>query len=164
MNMYLTDVYRPGTRLYSAYWKWYNFFLEVGLYSGCDRFAMSLSTSLTKNFVARIIASSHNRILFSGHPGISVNELSPLSLRRWNIRHFTFDFHRLKMTDSLLEEVTSPRKREFDANIKLAYPYNKVFNPVNLVFLLLSIQSISIRLTTSCHIFVKQLMTDFNLF
>ena len=69
------------------------------------------------------------------------------------------------MTDSLLlEEVTSPRKREFDANIKLAYPYNKVFNPVNLVFLLLSIQSISIRLTTSCHIFVKQLMTDFNLF
>jgi hypothetical protein len=39
------------------------------------------------------------------------------------------------MTDSLLlEEVTSPRKREFDANIKLAYPYNKVFNPVNLKF------------------------------
>ena len=53
-------------------------------------------------------------ILFSGHPGISVNELSPLSLRRWNIRHFKFDFHRLKMADSLLlEEVTSPRKREF---------------------------------------------------
>ena len=45
-------------------------------------------------------------------PGISVNELSPLLLRRWNIRHFTFDFHRLKMADSLLEEVTSPRKRE----------------------------------------------------
>jgi hypothetical protein len=37
--------------------------------------------------------------------------------------------------------------------------YNKVFNPVNLVFLLLLIQSI--RLTTFCHIFVKQLMTDF---
>jgi hypothetical protein len=52
-------------------------------------------------------------ILFSGHPGISVNELSPLSLRRWNIRHFKFDFHCLKMADSLLlEEVTSPRKRE----------------------------------------------------
>ena len=52
-------------------------------------------------------------ILFSGHPGISVNELSPLSLRRWNIRHFKFDFYRLKMADSLLlEEVTSPRKRE----------------------------------------------------
>ena len=52
-------------------------------------------------------------ILFSGHPGISVNKLSPLSLRRWNIRHFTFDFHRLKMADSwFLEEVTSPRKRE----------------------------------------------------
>ena len=50
---------------------------------------------------------------------------------------------------------------KFDANIKLAHPYNKVFNPVNLVFLLMSIQSI--RLTTSCHIFVKQLMTDFNL-
>jgi hypothetical protein len=56
----------------------------------------------------------YNVILFSGHPGISVNQLSPLSLRRWNIRHFTFDFHRLKMDDSLfLEEVTSPRKREF---------------------------------------------------
>jgi hypothetical protein len=27
-------------------------------------------------------------------------------------------------------------------NVKLAYPYNKLFNPVNLVFLLLSIQSI----------------------
>ena len=52
-------------------------------------------------------------ILFSGHPGISVNELSPLSLKRWNIRHIKFDFHRLKITDSLLEEVTSPRKREF---------------------------------------------------
>jgi hypothetical protein len=53
-------------------------------------------------------------ILFSGHPGISVNELSPLSLRRWNIRHFKFDFHRLKMADSLLlEEVTSSRKREY---------------------------------------------------
>jgi hypothetical protein len=52
-------------------------------------------------------------ILFSGHPGISVNELSPLSLRRWNICHFEFDFHRLKMANSLLlEEVTSPRKRE----------------------------------------------------
>jgi hypothetical protein len=52
-------------------------------------------------------------ILFSEHPGISVNELSPLSLRRWNIRHFTFDFRRLKMADSwFLEEVTSPRKRE----------------------------------------------------
>ena len=52
-------------------------------------------------------------ILFSGHPGISVNELSPLSLRRWNIRHFKFDFHHLKMADSLLlEEVTLPRKRE----------------------------------------------------
>jgi hypothetical protein len=52
-------------------------------------------------------------ILFSGHPGISVNKLYPLSLRRWNIRHFTFDFHRLKMADSwFLEEVTSPRKRE----------------------------------------------------
>ena len=51
--------------------------------------------------------------IFSGHPGISVNELSPLSLRRWNIRHFTFDFHPLKMADSLLlEEVTSPRKRD----------------------------------------------------
>jgi hypothetical protein len=47
----------------------------------------------------------------------------------------------------------------FDANIKLACPYNQVFNPMNLVFLLLSIQSI--RLTTFCHIFVKQLMTDF---
>jgi hypothetical protein len=33
-------------------------------------------------------------ILFSGHPGISVNELSPLSLRRWNIRHFKFDLGR----------------------------------------------------------------------
>ena len=52
-------------------------------------------------------------LLFSGHPGISVNKLSPLSLRRWNIHHFKFDFHRLKMADSLLlEEVTSPRKRE----------------------------------------------------
>jgi hypothetical protein len=52
-------------------------------------------------------------ILFSGHPVISVNELSPLSLRRWNIRHFKFDFHHLKMADSLLlEEVTLPRKRE----------------------------------------------------
>ena len=60
-------------------------------------------------------------ILFSGHPGISVNELSPLSLRRWNIRHFKFDFHRLKMADSLLlEEVTSPRKREYvNVNILL---------------------------------------------
>jgi hypothetical protein len=46
----------------------------------------------------------------------------------------------------------------FDANIKLAYPYNKVFNPGNLVFLLLSIQSI--RLTTYCNIFVKQLHLD----
>jgi hypothetical protein len=36
------------------------------------------------------------------------------------------------------------------------------FNPVNLVLLLLSIQSI--RLTTLCHIFVNQLMTDFDLF
>ena len=33
---------------------------------------------------------------------------------------------------------------------------------MNLVFLFLSMQYI--RLTTSCHIFVKQLMTDFNLF
>jgi hypothetical protein len=57
---------------------------------------------------------NYNIILFSGHPGISVNELSPLSLRRWNIRHFTFDFHCLKMADSLLlEEVTSSRKREY---------------------------------------------------
>jgi hypothetical protein len=51
-----------------------------------------------------------NTILFSGHPGISVNESSPLWLRWWNICHFTFDFHRLKMADSLLlEEVTSPQ-------------------------------------------------------
>ena len=48
----------------------------------------------------------------------------------------------------------------FDANIELAYLYNKIFNPVNLVFLFLSMQYI--RLTTYCHIFVKQLMTDFN--
>ena len=61
-------------------------------------------------------------ILFSGHPGISVNELSPLSLRRCNIRHFKFDFHRLKMADSLLlEEVTSPRKREL-CNVKFYLP------------------------------------------
>jgi hypothetical protein len=49
-----------------------------------------------------------------------------------------------------------------NANIELAYPYNKVFNPVNLVFLPLSMQYI--RLTTYYHIFVKQLMTDFCLF
>jgi hypothetical protein len=48
----------------------------------------------------------------------------------------------------------------FDANIELAYPYNKIFNPVNLVFLFMQY----IRLTTYCHIFVKQLMTDFCLF
>jgi hypothetical protein len=40
--------------------------------------------------------------------------------------------------------------------------YNKIFKPVNLVFLFLSMQYI--RLTTYCHIFVKQLMTDFCLF
>jgi hypothetical protein len=45
-------------------------------------------------------------------------------------------------------------------NIEFAYPYNKIFNPVNLVFLFLSMQYI--RLTTYCHIFV--LMTDFCLF
>jgi hypothetical protein len=37
--------------------------------------------------------------------------------------------------------------------------YNKIFNPVNLVFLSLSMQYI--RLTIYYHIFVKQLMTDF---
>ena len=59
----------------------------------------------------------HETTSFS-YPGISVNELSPLSLRRWNIRHFKFDFHRLKMADSLLlEEVTSPRKRELFSTI-----------------------------------------------
>ena len=46
--------------------------------------------------------------------------------------------------------------------ILILLTHNKVSNPMNLVFLLLSIQSI--RLTTFCHIFVKQLMTDFNLF
>jgi hypothetical protein len=45
------------------------------------------------------------------------------------------------------------------SNIELAYPYNKIFNPVNFLFLFLSMQYI--RLTTYCHIFVKQLMTDF---
>ena len=50
----------------------------------------------------------------------------------------------------------------FDANIELAYLYNKIFNPVNLVFLFLSMQYI--RLTTYCHIFVIQLMTDFCFF
>jgi hypothetical protein len=39
---------------------------------------------------------------------------------------------------------------------------NKIFNPVNFVFSFLSMQYI--RLTTYCHIFVKQLMTDFCLF
>jgi hypothetical protein len=38
----------------------------------------------------------------------------------------------------------------------------KIFNPVNLVFLFLSMQYI--RLTTYYHIFVEQLMTDFCLF
>ena len=67
-----------------------------------------------KKFLQSIIKlKKKSTILFSGHPGISVNELSPLSLRRSNIRHFEFDFHRLKMADSLLlEEETSPRKRE----------------------------------------------------
>jgi hypothetical protein len=46
--------------------------------------------------------------------------------------------------------------------IELAYPYNKIFNPVNLVILFLSMQYI--RLTTYYHIFVRQLMTDFCLF
>jgi Zn-dependent protease with chaperone function len=47
----------------------------------------------------------------------------------------------------------------FDANIELAYLYNNIFNPVNLVFLFLSMQYV--RLTTYCHIFVKELITDF---
>jgi hypothetical protein len=38
----------------------------------------------------------------------------------------------------------------------------KIFNPVNFMFLFLSMQYI--RLTTYCHIFVRQLMTDFCLF
>ena len=61
-----------------------------------------------------------------------------------------------------LKNFKSTKNLLFDANIKLTYPYNKVFNPVNLVFLFLSIQFI--RLTTYCHICVKQLMADFNLF
>ena len=75
-------------------------------------------------YLFHIILSNYQvTILFSGHPGISVNKLSPLSLRRWNIRHFTFDVHRLKMTDSLLlEEVTSPRKREYLYNTGIFIP------------------------------------------
>jgi hypothetical protein len=46
--------------------------------------------------------------------------------------------------------------------LKLLTIYNKIFNPVNLVFLSLSMQYI--RQTTYYHIFVKQLMTDFCLF
>jgi hypothetical protein len=49
-----------------------------------------------------------------------------------------------------------------DANIELAYPYNKIFNPMHLVFLVVEMQYI--RLTTYYHIFVKQLMTHFCLF
>jgi hypothetical protein len=64
-----------------------------------------------RTYIEFLYTSLHEdkgHILFSGHPGISVNELSPLSLRRWNIRHFKFDFHRLKMADSLLlEEVNT---------------------------------------------------------
>ena len=41
-------------------------------------------------------------------------------------------------------EVQCNKNLLFDANIELAYPYNKIFNPVNFVFL--SIQYI--RLTT----------------
>ena len=47
-------------------------------------------------------------ILFSGHPGISVNELSPLSLRGE-----TFAILNLIADSLLLDEVTSPRKREY---------------------------------------------------
>jgi hypothetical protein len=40
-------------------------------------------------------------------------QIISLVIEAVNIRHFKFDFHRLKMADSLLlEEVTSPRKRE----------------------------------------------------
>ena len=51
---------------------------------------------------------------------------------------------------------------ESRTNIELAYLYNKICNPVNLVFLFLSMQYI--RLTTYCHIFEKVLLTDFCLF
>ena len=68
---------------------------------------LSVAQSMCVKIRTKHIHTWNHFILFSGHPGISVNELSPLSLRRWNIRHFKFDFHRLKMADSLLlEEVT----------------------------------------------------------
>ena len=44
----------------------------------------------------------------------------------------------------------------------LTHKHDTVFNPVNLVFLFLSMQYI--KLTTYYHIFVKQLITDFSLF
>jgi hypothetical protein len=99
-------------------------------------------------------------ILFSGHPGISVNELSPLSLRRWNICHFTFDFHCLKMAYSLLlEEVTSPRKREYYIFLFISCVYDPLYANLMLILFILT-DNTNIWTSSDSYYFLHQRPTQ----
>ena len=89
-------------------------------------------------FFTKTFFSSNFIILFffSGYPGISVKRIISLVIEA--VKPFAilkFDFHRLKMADSLLlEDVTSPRKREYSTMIISLYSNSlKAFSPILLI-------------------------------